>query len=349
MVRTEPSAADRHLIRCTAASGLELSPYRLERWRKAGLIPRPGPKTLVRIGTAEVYKPETVALVAGLLVCAPSCRTNEDLALLAFFNEVPVPSDPVRAALLKNYFVQYSKDRERKDEEWQRIPDDFRAEAEPEYNWAEAAAALDMEHKAAVRQMRDNLRRRRDLATASRAELDERVRSVLIHLNAPALPTDDSVFMADLRMAMAFAGPPEQSRAAWLLAALCHSEQLPERVETSGPERLETFLSVTDDDLGVLREQVKESLDAMWHMATEGRGRHFDLNSPEMARSAGRMLVEWTTARQAHPPGTRPAQLLVDSLRSLWSLCSTDSVGEGRTAFQRRTRPLQQHRSGRPM
>lgn len=343
MVRTKPSAADRHLIRLTAASGLELNPYRLERWRAAGLIPRPGTDTLVRIGTAEVYTPETAALVAGLLVCAPLCRTNEDLALLAFFNEVPVPLDPVRAALLKN-FPQYSKVRERANEELQQIPAEHRDEAEPEYNWAEAAAALDMEHKAAVRQMRDNLRRRRDLATAS---LDERVRGVLIWLNAPALPTHDSVFMADLRTAMAFAGPPEQSRAAWLLAAICHSDQLAERGETSGPERLETFLAVTDDDLTTLREQVRESLDAMWHMATEGRSRRFELDSPEMARSAGRMLVEWTTARQAHPPGTRPAQLLVDGLRRLWSLCSTDSVGEGRAAFQLRTRSRQRHRPGR--
>jgi hypothetical protein len=145
------------------------------------------------------------------------------------------------------------------------------------------------------------------------------------------------VFMADLRAAMAFAGPPEQSRAAWLLAAHCHSEQLAERSETSGMERLDTFLAVTEEELQSLREQVRESLDAMWHMATEGRSPRFDVNSAGMARMAGRMLVEWTTARQAHPPGSRPAQLLVDSLRSLWSLCSTDSVGEGRAAFQRRT------------
>lgn len=338
MVRTEPNAADRHLIQLTAACGLELSPYQLERWRTAGLIPRPGPNTLVRVGNAKVYPLETAALVAGLLVCAPQCRTNEDLALLAFFNEVPVPCDPVRAALLRNYFPEYSKVRERENEELQRIPAEHRDQDRPWYDWAEAAAALDMENKTAVRQMRDNLRRRRDLATASRAELDERVRGVLIWLNAPALPTHDSVFMADLRAAMAFAGPPAQSRAAWLLAAHCHSEQLAERGETSGLERLEAFLAATDDELRILRGQVRESLDAMWYMASEGCSRQFDLHSPRMARLAGRMLVEWTTARQAHPSGARPAQLLVDGLRSLWSLCSTDSVGEGRTAFQRRTR-----------
>ncbi|MFD9194769.1 hypothetical protein ACFWCA_41980 [Streptomyces phaeochromogenes] len=346
MVRTEPNPADRHLIQFAAAFGLELSPYQLERWRTAGLIPRPGPDTLVRIGNTKVYPPETAVLVAGLLVCAPLCRTNGDLALLAFFNEVPVPSDPVRSALLKNYFPQYSKSRKRESEALQRIPAEHREKDRPWYDWAEAAAALDMENKAAVQQMRDNLRRRRDLATASRAELDERVRGVLIWLNAPALPTHDSVFMADLRAAMAFAGPPDRSRAAWLLAAHCHSEQLAERSETSGLERLETFLAVTDDDLRALREQVKESLDAMWYMASEGCSRRFKLNSPAMARLAGSMLVEWTIARQAHPPGSRPAQLLVNGLRSLWFRCSTDSVGEGRAAFQRRTWSRQRHRPG---
>ncbi|MBT1105659.1 hypothetical protein [Streptomyces sp. Tu10] len=282
--------------------------------------------------------------MAGLLTCAPLCRSNDDLALLAFFNEVPVPSDPVRAALFKAYFPQYAKSRDQQNEELQRIPADFRDEARPEYDWAEATAALDMQNKEAVRQMRNNLRRRRDLTAASRGELDERVRGVLIWLNAPALPMHDTVFMADLRTAMAFSRPPDHSRAAWLLAAHCHSEQLAERCKTSGWERLETFLAVTDDDLIHLREQIRESLDAVWYMATGGESRHYDLNSPETARLAGRMLVEWTTARKAHPPGSRPAQMLVDSLRSLWFLCSADSFGEGRAAFQRRVQLRPRHR-----
>ncbi|TDC62065.1 hypothetical protein [Streptomyces hainanensis] len=153
MVRTEPNAADRRLIQLTAARGLELSPYQLERWRTAGLIPRPGPDTLVQVGSAKVYPSETAALVAGLLVCAPLCRTNEDLALLAFFNEIPVPSGPVRVALLKNYFPQYSKIRKRENEALQRIPAEHREQDRPWYDWAEAAAAVDMENKAAVRQM----------------------------------------------------------------------------------------------------------------------------------------------------------------------------------------------------
>lgn len=348
MVRTEPNAADRHLIRLTAASGLTLSPYRLERWRAAGLIPRPGPDTLMRMGDREVYPPETAALVAGLLVCAPLCRSTADLALLAFFNDVPVPADPVRAALLQAYFPHYSRHRGQVDGALQRIPVIARDHDRPWYDWAEAAAALDMEDKAAVRQMRDNLRRRRDLATASRAELDERVRGVLIWLNAPDLPTDDVEFMADLRASMAFGGPPERSRAAWLLGGHCRSVQLAERRETHGLERLESFMAVTDEDLRALREPILEALDAVWCMATEGRGHRFDLDSPAMARQAGRMLVEWTTARKAHPPGSRPAQVLVDGLRSLWSLCSADSIGEGRAAFQARTRSRASHRPQQP-
>lgn len=339
MVRTRPSTADSHLIRIAAASGLTLSPYQLERWRAAGLIPRPGPDTQLKIGSITVPTPQTVALVTGLLTCAPLCRTNDDLALLAFFNEVPLPLAPVRAALLKVYFPQYNKDREREGEALQRIPEEHHGQEGHWYDCAEAAASVDMENRTAVQQMRDNFRRRHDLATASRAELDQRVCGVLIWLNAPSLPTGDSVFMADLRAAMAFAGPPERSRAAWLLAAHCHSEQLAERTETSGVERLETFLAVSDGELQFLREQVRESLDAMWHMASEGRCSQFDVGSVSMARMTGRMLVEWTTARRAHPPGSRPAQVLVDSLRSLWSLCSTDSVGEGRAAFQRRVGP----------
>ncbi|CAM5672048.1 hypothetical protein SATRM34S_00033 [Streptomyces atroolivaceus] len=142
MVRTEPSAPDRHLIQAVAASGLKLSPYQLERWRAAGLIPRPGPDTLQRSGNTQIYTSETAALVAGLLTCAPLCRSHDDLALLAFFNEVPVPCAPVRAALLKTYFTQYTKGREQQSEELQRIPAQDRDAAPPEYNWAEGCGSV---------------------------------------------------------------------------------------------------------------------------------------------------------------------------------------------------------------
>ncbi|MGW5731764.1 MULTISPECIES: hypothetical protein [Streptomyces] len=338
MVRNTPNAADQHLIRIAADAGLELSAARLERWRAAGLIPRPGPDTLVRIGGARVYPLETAALALGLLECARRCRTVDDLVLLAFFNDVPVPAAPVRVALAKTYFGTYVQRREQEQEVLDSVPAEHREADPPEYNWAEAAAELDMtRHPEAIRQMRANLKRRRDLATATRAELDERVRAVLIWLNAPSLPTHDAVYMADLRSAMAFDAPPERSRAAWLLAALCHGEQRAERRETCGRERLATLMSVTDDDLRSLCEQVRESLDAMWFMATEGRHRHYDIGSAATARQAGGMLVEWVSAREVHPPGSRPAQVLVDSLRGLW-LLTAETRGEGRSAFRRRTR-----------
>ncbi|UQT60867.1 hypothetical protein M4V62_40580 [Streptomyces durmitorensis] len=338
MVRNTPNAADRHLIRIAAASGLELSAARLERWRAAGLIPRPGPDTLIQVGGSRVHPVETAALVLGLLECARHCRAVDDLVLLAFFNGVPVPTQPVRIALAKAFFGTYVQRRDDERAALDSVPAEHRDADPPEYNWAEAAAELDMaHHRDAVRQMRANLKRRRDLATASRAELDARVRGVLIWLNAPALPTHDAVFMADLRSAMAFDAAPERSRAAWLLAALCHSEQRAERRETCGEERLATLLSVPDDELGSLREQVAESLDAMWFMATEGRSRHYAIGSASTARHAGRMLVEWISVRQVHPPGSRPAQVLVDSLRGLWLLVA-ETCGEGRAAFQQRTR-----------
>ncbi|MEV4339117.1 CRISPR-associated protein Cas5 [Streptomyces sp. NPDC049590] len=84
MVRSQPSAADRHLLRILERNGLKLSPYQLERWRTAGLIPRLGPHTLMRIGDSKIHTPATAVLVTGLATCAPLCRTHEDLALLAF-------------------------------------------------------------------------------------------------------------------------------------------------------------------------------------------------------------------------------------------------------------------------
>ncbi|GHI90437.1 hypothetical protein Sxan_78010 [Streptomyces xanthophaeus] len=50
------------------------------------------------------------------------------------------------------------------------------------------------------------------------------------------------------------------------------------------------------------------------------------------------MLVEWNSIRQVVEPGSRPAQLALDGLRSLWSVCShTGGGGEGRARFAART------------
>lgn len=91
-------------MRIADASGLKLSAAKLERWRAAGLIPRPGPDTLIRIGSSRVYPLETAALVIGLLESDQHCRTTPDLSLLAFFNGVQVPAGPVRTALAHTFF-----------------------------------------------------------------------------------------------------------------------------------------------------------------------------------------------------------------------------------------------------
>lgn len=145
------------------------------------------------------------------------------------------------------------------------------------------------QHPHAVRQMRANFKRRHDLVSATNETVDQRIRGVLIWLNAPALPVDDAAYMADLRTALAFGSPLERSRAAWLLAALCHREQQAVRRETCGEERLAVLLSTTGSDLRHMRELVIESLDAMWFMAPGGRHRHYSIDSPAAARQAGAM------------------------------------------------------------
>ncbi|OEV13154.1 hypothetical protein AN218_04920 [Streptomyces nanshensis] len=330
-------------MRVAEASGMNLSVARLERWRKAGLIPRPGPDTLVQCGWKQVYPLETAQLVVGLLTCCARSRTIDDLALLAFFSEVPVPIEPVKAALARTYFTHRVAQQSKEQQLFEAIPQVHREADSAEYNWAEVAADLDMQqHRDAVRQMRANLKRNKELANATRIELDQRVRGVLIWLNAPALPVHDAEYMADLRCALAFHGPPEQSRAAWVLAALCHSQQRAVWRTTSGEQRFEELMALEEVELLHLRDLVRESLDAMWCMATEGKGQRFDVGSSASARLAGGMLIEWMGARHVHPPGSRPAQVLLDSLRGLWSQCAasadTDASGEGRSAFITRTR-----------
>lgn len=106
MARGKPNSADQLLMRVAEASGMNLSVARLERWRKAGLVPRPGPDTLVQRGRHRVYPLETAQLVVGLLAFSAHARTVDDLALLAFFNEVPVPITPVKTALARVYFTR---------------------------------------------------------------------------------------------------------------------------------------------------------------------------------------------------------------------------------------------------
>ncbi|WP_162952341.1 hypothetical protein [Streptomyces hundungensis] len=339
MTRGTPTSADQHLIDIMATHDVKLSVARLERWRTAGLIPRPGPGTLIRSSGKLIYRWETVALVSGLLTCASSARRLDDLVLLAFFNDVKVPAQRVKVSLAKTFFPRYFARREEEHQELENIPQDDRDAATPEYNWAEVAGALDMRDGAAVKQMRANLKRRPRYENETRSEVNGRIHGILTWLNHPELPLDDQPLMADLRAALAFDGPSEGSRAAWTLAAICHSQQRAVRRETCAEERLHHLLAVEEDDLRRMRELVLEWFDAMWFTASEGRLHHHGVNSAAEARAAGGILVEWVSQRQVHPPGSRPAQIFLDSLRGLWFLCGMgdSSGGEGRAAFAART------------
>ncbi|MFG2873842.1 hypothetical protein ACGFYU_02300 [Streptomyces sp. NPDC048337] len=218
-------------------------------------------------------------------------------------------------------------------------PHHWRDELPADFNWAETQADLEIEqNQAHVRQMRENLKRLPVRAGATREQLDARVNGVLAALNRDRLPVEDPEIMADLKAAMAFDGPSARSRAAWMHAALCRVEQLALRQETNGVERYAALMALQDAELLHFRELVLESINAMYASASEARLRSLAIRSLPDARMAGRLLVEWNSIRQVVAPGSRPAQLALDGLRSLWDVCShAGGGGEGRAAFVART------------
>ncbi len=107
MPRSGPGAADRELIGQLAARGLVVSVAQLERWRRAGLLPRhardwPGRGR----GSVSRLDPETVEIAAAL---ARHARQGRDLrlAVLGWFAEAGlsealdtvVPEPPEQAVL----------------------------------------------------------------------------------------------------------------------------------------------------------------------------------------------------------------------------------------------------------
>ncbi|MGP3691255.1 hypothetical protein ACTVZO_42460 [Streptomyces sp. IBSNAI002] len=265
-----------------------------------------------------------------------------DLLLLAFFAEAPLPflpAEPLKLALAEVYFGSRAVWRGEQQAAFDAVAAEWRDELPADFNWAQTEAALEIrqddEH---VRQMRANLKRLPDLAGATREELDARVDGVLTSLNRDRLPEEDASAMADLKAAMAFGGPPAQSRAAWMHAAICHAEQLSERQETNAEERFDALMGLTNAELLHFRELVLEDLNAMYTVASEGRLRHYEVRAPRSARMAGAMLVEWNSVRRSVEPGSRPAQRARDALYSLWSICShVGGAGEGRAVFAART------------
>lgn len=345
MTRTPPSEADRQLIQACRAQGFPLKASRLAAWRKYGLVPEPEPRYLRgRRGSRRVYPPGTEQQVLCLAACdgLHPRMSPSDLLLLAFFAELPLPflpTAPLKIALAEVYFGSRAAWRQEQQAAFDAVAADWRDGFPADFNWAQTEAALEIRQDPAhVRQMRANLKRLPGLARATREELDARVDGVLTSLNRDCLPEEDAPAMADLKAAMAFDGPPAQSRAAWMHAALCHAEQLSDRQETNAEERFEALMALEGSELVHLRELVLEDLNAMYLVASEGRFRCYKIRSPRQACMAGAMLVEWNSIRRSVEPGSRPAQHARDALYSLWSICShMGGAGEGRAAFAART------------
>ncbi|MBW5482623.1 hypothetical protein [Streptomyces bambusae] len=345
MTRTPPSAADLQLIHACCDQGIPLKPSRLATWRKYGLIPSPAPVYLGgRRGSQRRYPPGTEHQVAGLAVCdlLHPRMSPFDLVLLAFFAEMPLPflpTVPLKAALALAYFDSRPQRQDEEQRAFDAIPVGWRDELPADFNWAETQAELEFKQEPAhVRQMRANLKRLPGLARATREQLDARVHGVLTTLNRACLPVEDTDAMADLKAAMAFDGPPARSRAAWMYASICHAEQLAVRRETSGVERFDALMALENSELLHFRELALEALNAMYTSASEGRLQRFEIRSPDHARMAGGLLVEWNSVRHVVDAGARPAQLTRDALHSLWSACShAGGGGEGRAAFAART------------
>ncbi|AGZ42007.1 hypothetical protein [Actinoplanes friuliensis] len=108
MPRSPAGAADHELILILALDGFTVSPYQLERWRTAGLLPRNQRRGLGRgRGSVSVLSPEAVECARMLERCS---RTGPDLvgrilwrfydlAMVSFQDATAIPEHPVRKAL----------------------------------------------------------------------------------------------------------------------------------------------------------------------------------------------------------------------------------------------------------
>jgi hypothetical protein len=99
VVRSAPSRADQELIHELAASGSRVSATQLERWRAAGLLPRPRIKRLGIAGTAAVHPPGTAELAASIARHGRRGRPFEVTALAVFIEGYPVPDDLLLAGV----------------------------------------------------------------------------------------------------------------------------------------------------------------------------------------------------------------------------------------------------------
>ncbi|WP_329600169.1 hypothetical protein OIE43_44310 [Streptomyces pseudovenezuelae] len=348
MPRTAPTQAELKLMDAAAASGFPVSASQLERWRHHGLIPSPCRRTTGAERYERVYPDGTEDLVCALARHAGSGRSYDDLALLAFFSGATVPEVALKAALARVYFKHRVQHEEQVERVQAQVPPQWAAEMDAEYEQAEAAAKISLaENGRAIRQMRTNLRRRPDLARSSREEVDARLLGVLVGLERRQLPESDAAFMTDLSAALHLdCDIAEDCLAVWDYAAVCHVSQMGRQETTSPRKRLERLVRISVEDLQALRSQVLDDMDQVWTRATGGRQTRVARDQPWLARSAAGVLMEWMSAREAHPPGSVLAdRYFIDSLADLSLRCWifqirsawVDRPGEGRTAFTART------------
>ncbi|MFE7927512.1 hypothetical protein ACFU6S_02035 [Streptomyces sp. NPDC057456] len=348
MPRTAPSDADLALMALASASGLSVTASQLERWRSRGLIPKPVIQRQGRGGSRAVYPPGTDDLVCALARHAGAGRSYDDLVLLAFFSGASVLELPLKAAIARAYFTRRIRHEDQVARVAADVPSDWACELDSDYEQAEAEARIVLEENGrAVHQMRINLRRLPDLAHASRDQVDSRLLGVLVGLEREELPTGDRAFMSDLEAALYLeCEVVEDCLAVWEHAAICHVAQMGRREVTSPRERADKLARASLEELASLREEVRASLDQMWHRATWGSQERAPMLEPWLARRAAGMLMEWMSAREAHPPGSVLAdRYFIESLADLELRClvsrlharTTDMPGEGRAAFCKRT------------
>jgi len=161
MVRTAPSQADIELIAMLAARGVVVSATQLERWRRAGLLPRPQVSSDGRLGTRVTHPGGLADLVASVARHARRGRPLEITAFAVFLDGHDSVSDGLLLAGVRRAAENFAA-------EWERC----RAQAVRALQTADPDAPVDelaiAEHIAAefarnngrmVRQWRRNLRR----------------------------------------------------------------------------------------------------------------------------------------------------------------------------------------------
>src|SRR5580658_1961640 len=97
--RGRPSHADVTLITELAAHGLTVSAAQLERWRAAGLLPKPERRWLGRgAGSTSAYPPGAFRIAAQLSAVTGQGYTLHHAALALFVGGHHVDEAPLRAA-----------------------------------------------------------------------------------------------------------------------------------------------------------------------------------------------------------------------------------------------------------